>query len=104
MSWNTTDPDGVASSSIKIDNTTYAGNGPWADATSGVNFTRPLSGLSAGVHSYIITAVDKTGKSSQFSGSFTLTGSSPVVARNAMFSDLGSSDSSDSAKVDWLFN
>ena len=64
MSWNVNDPDGVASSSILLDGTTYAGKGPWSDPTSGVNFTRPISSLAAGVHNYIITAVDKAGNSS----------------------------------------
>ena len=95
MSWNTTDPDGVASSSIKIDDTTYAGNGPWTDATSGVNFTRPISSLAAGVHNYTITAVDKAGNSSTLTGSFTIagapvvTGSGPVISRVAVSQAAG---------------
>ncbi len=97
MSWNTTDPDGVASSSITIDSTTYAGNGPWADLTSGVNFTRPITGLAAGVHNYTITALDKAGNSSQLKGSFTIgaapqSSGPPVIAKMVVTEAVSGSD------------
>ncbi|MCG2682374.1 MAG: hypothetical protein L6306_02030, partial [Planctomycetales bacterium] len=89
-----------------IDGVSYTGNGPYADA-SGVNFSVPITGLSAGPHNYTITAVDKAGNSSQYTGSFTLTGSSSIVGRKALFSGLGRSLKAGvetSAKLDWLYD
>ncbi|MBN1394034.1 MAG: hypothetical protein JW959_03300, partial [Pirellulales bacterium] len=65
------DPDGLKSSSITIDDVLYSANGPWA-ANSGVIYTKPLADLEAGVHDYVITAVDLLGNVSALPGSFTL--------------------------------
>ena len=106
MSWNILDSDGVAGSSIVIEGVNYTGNGPYPDA-SGVNYSTPISALSAGTYTYTITAVDNAGNSSQLPGSFTLTGSSSLVARKAVYSGLGRSLKSGldtSAKLDWLYD
>ncbi|MCG2682221.1 MAG: S1 family peptidase, partial [Planctomycetales bacterium] len=93
MSWNTLDPDGVASASIVIDGVNYNGN-PSPESPSSVNFWKLIGNLSAGPHNYTITAVDKAGNSSQLTGSFTLTGGSttgtgPVISRVAVSQALG---------------
>ena len=75
ISWNAADPDGVASSTLKIDGATISNiGGPYA-AASGVNFSAPYGSLAAGNHSYTITATDKAGNVSTLSGVCTLTGS-----------------------------
>ncbi len=70
ITWNVADSDGVAGSSLKIDgvNASHV-YGPYA-ATSGVNYSGAIGTLSAGTHTYLITATDKTGHSSTYSGSF----------------------------------
>jgi hypothetical protein len=70
ITWNAVDSDGVAGASLKIDGVDISQvHGPYK-ATSGVNFSGAIGGLSAGTHTYLITATDKTGHSSTYSGSF----------------------------------
>ena len=70
ITWNAADSDGVAGASLKIDGANVSKvYGPYA-ATSGVNYSGAIGTLSAGTHTYLITATDKTGHSSTYSGSF----------------------------------
>ncbi len=103
ISWNAVDPDGVASSTLKIDGKTVSNvSGPYA-ATSGVNFSAAYGALAVGDHTYTITATDKRGNVSSSSGSFILTASSSA-AKNALFSAASLTALSNSAKVDWLYD
>ena len=70
ISWNAVDPDGAAGSTVKIDGISVSNVGGPYTATSGVNFSAPYGSLAAGSHSYIITAIDKLGNPSQYTGSF----------------------------------
>ena len=74
LSWNENDPAGVAGAQLAIDGRTLAQGaiyGPYA-ASSGVNFAGVFGTLSAGTHSYLITATDDAGRTSQQSGQFTV--------------------------------
>ncbi|MBN1394651.1 MAG: trypsin-like serine protease, partial [Pirellulales bacterium] len=93
MSWNALDNDGIARSSIVIDGVQYAADGPY-NVASGVNYSRPTSTLSSGVHYYTITAVDNAGNSSRIEGSFTIAGASndgagPAISLFAVSEKLG---------------
>ncbi|MCD4728414.1 MAG: hypothetical protein K8R46_12175 [Pirellulales bacterium] len=127
MTWNATDADGVTSSSIVIDGVNYSGN-PSPASPSSVNFWVSIGNLSAGDYDYTITAVDTAGNSSQLLDSFTLTDSSslvsrnallglpvlalhkrrkkssPLAARNALFSGVGRSGRGLSVELDWLYD
>jgi large repetitive protein len=73
ITWNAVASDGVASSSLLIDGTISGSvQGPFP-ATSGVNFNSTFGALGIGDHSYVITVLDNTGISTQYSGTFTLT-------------------------------
>jgi hypothetical protein len=73
MTWNARDCDGVASASLTIDGMAVSKvYGPYA-AASGVNFAGIFGRLSAGTHKYAITATDKLGNSSHYTGSFIVT-------------------------------
>jgi hypothetical protein len=71
MTWNAQDSDGVASSSLTVDGKAATVNGPYT-AASGVNFSGAFGSLAAGTHNYTITAVDKLGNSSQYTGTFSV--------------------------------
>jgi hypothetical protein len=74
MTWNVQDSSNVISSSLAVDGTTVSNvRGPYRTA-SGVNFSGVFGGLSAGSHNYTITANDTLGNSSQYTGSFSVTG------------------------------
>ncbi len=127
MTWNATDADGVASSTIVINGVNYNGN-PFPMDSSSVNFWMSITNLSAGTYDYTITAVDNAENSSQLSSSFTLTGSSslvsrnallglpvlalhkrrkkssPLAARNALFGGVGRSEPESSVELDWLYD
>ena len=92
----------MASSRLTIDGTAAKVYGPYA-AASGVNFSGVFGTLPAGSHNYSITATDKAGNVSTYSGSFTLTASSGN-AKNALLSAASLSALSNSAKVDWLYD
>jgi hypothetical protein len=114
VSWNVADADGVKTSSVRIDGVAASAiYGPYA-AASGVNYSGKFAVFSAGTHSYVITATDKAGNVSTFSGSFTVgsvvTGSSTtgggnstklLAAKSAVFSSTATA--STSAKVAWLY-
>ena len=72
MTWAVLDANGVTGSSLTIDNTTVSKvYGPYA-AQSGVNYSGVFGTLSVGSHSYVITATDKFGHLSQYSGTFSV--------------------------------
>lgn len=74
ITWNAADADGVAGSSLKIDGKKVSKiYGPYA-AKSGVNFAGAFNKPSAGHHTYVITATDKKGHSSSFTGTFDVLG------------------------------
>ena len=83
MSWNAVDSDGVAGSTLKVDGAAVSKvYGPYA-AASGVNFSGQFGTLAAGNHTYVITATDKLGNSSTYSGQFTVAGTTnagPVIS------------------------
>ncbi len=70
MTWNAQDSSGVASCSLAVDGAAVSSiHGPYM-AAAGVNFSAAFGTLSAGTHSYTITAIDTLGNSSQYSGTF----------------------------------
>jgi hypothetical protein len=73
ISWNEVDANGVAGGQLSIDGqaTGITMSGPYA-AASGVNYAGAFGKLSAGVHSYLITATNRFGSVSVTSGSFTV--------------------------------
>ena len=74
MNWNVQDPDGVKSASLTVDGEPASKiNGPYT-AAAGVNFSGIFGTLSVGTYNYIITATDKLGNSSQYTGTFNVTG------------------------------
>ena len=80
ISWNAYDANGVASCALTIDGKTISGiSGPY-QAASGVNYTVSYGTLGGGTHSYTITAVDKSGNSRSYSGTFTLVVVSPTIS------------------------
>ena len=100
ITWNAVDTDGVRSSTLQIDGTPVSNvAGPYI-AASGVNFSAQLGALAAGDHRYTITATDRAGNVSSFSGSFTLIAASSA-AKNALFSTASLSNS---AKVAWVYD
>jgi hypothetical protein len=74
ISWNAADNDGVASSHLQIDGKNVAQiYGPY-QAASGVNYSASTAAILAGHHTYVITATDKAGHSSNYSGAFDVVG------------------------------
>jgi hypothetical protein len=74
ITWNVTDAAGVQSSGITIDgNAVTKLYGPFT-ASSGVNYAAVYSTLAAGPHTYVITATDSNGATSQDTGTFTVVG------------------------------
>ena len=74
MTWNEADPAGVAVAQLSIDGQGLASStvyGPFA-AAAGDNFAGVFGSLAAGTHTYLITATDSAGHSSQTSGQFTV--------------------------------
>ena len=85
MTWNTVDPDGLASATLQMDGKNITPvYGPYATAT-GANFSALLGILSAGTHNYSIVATDKAGNptSPAYTGSFnvvTATNPGPTIS------------------------
>jgi hypothetical protein len=74
ITWNAADSDGVASSSLTVDGAPVAElYGPYA-APPGVNYAGVYGALSSGNHTYVITATDSAGNSSQCAGTFDVAG------------------------------
>jgi hypothetical protein len=70
ITWNVQDSDGVRGSSLKIDGVNVSQiYGPYP-ASSGVNYAGVFDTLSVGSHTYVITATDKLGYSSQSTVTF----------------------------------
>ncbi|MEN6459328.1 MAG: hypothetical protein ABFC63_10400 [Thermoguttaceae bacterium] len=102
VSWNALDSNGVASASVTVDGSSVSKvYGPYT-ATSGVNYSASFGTLSAGSHSYVITAKDTLGNTSTYSGTFTV-GSSSVAAA-AHSAALQSAAVASSAKAAWLWD
>jgi hypothetical protein len=107
ITWNAADADGVASCSLKIDGKNAKKlYGPFA-ASSGVNFAGSYGSLSAGVHTYTITATDKKGHTTTTTGTFkVVVGSKSALSSTsadvgAVFASLASGPAT-SAKAEWL--
>ena len=84
MSWNVVDPDGVASSTLAIDEATVSGvAGPFT-AASGVNYSAPLGSLTPGQHTYTITATDRAGNTSTSSATFIVAAQGPTIGQVAV--------------------
>ena len=83
ITWNVTDPAGLQSSSITIDgNAVTSLYGPYT-AASGVNYAAVYGALSAGAHTYTISATDNNGVTAQDTQSFTLSG--PTIGAVTLF-------------------
>jgi hypothetical protein len=79
ITWNATDALGVESSGITIDGNAVTNvSGPFKAAV-GANFAAPYGALAAGTHTYVITATNDNGVTSQTTGTFVLTG--PVISQ-----------------------
>ena len=79
ITWNAADVDGVASSTLKIDGVSITQvYGPYVDPP-GVDFAGVFGRLSVGTHTYVITATDSLGNSSQYTNTFSLAG--PTISR-----------------------
>ena len=71
ITWNVAAALGVVSSNITIDGTVMTDvDGPYT-APPGVNYSAVYGTLSAGSHSYLITATDGAGNAAQLAGTFT---------------------------------
>ena len=81
VSWNEADPAGLSGGQLSIDGTALSPSkisGPYA-AASGVNYVGIFgTTLSAGPHTYVITATDKLGNLSTLDGSFTVAATPPA--------------------------
>ncbi len=100
ISWNLLDADGIASTTITIDNKRWTKQfGPYVAKNGGSNYSADLQGLSAGTHSFVISATDKTGRTTQKTGTFTMPSATSV--NQAVFSSFGAS--TETAKVQWLY-
>jgi subtilase family serine protease len=87
VTWNVQDSNGVTSSGLTIDGTAVSNiRGPYR-AASGVNFSVASGGLAAGTHNYTITATDSLGFSTQYTGSFSVTG--PTIGSVVVVPSLG---------------
>ena len=74
VSWNEADPAGLSGGQLSIDGTALSQSdisGPYT-AASGVNYVGIVGTLSAGPHTYVITATDKLGNAITQNGSFTV--------------------------------
>jgi hypothetical protein len=79
ITWNVVDPDGVASSSLKVDGVNVTKiYGPYP-APPGVNYAGVYGSLPLGSHTYVITATDNAGNWSQYTGTFVLAG--PTISQ-----------------------
>lgn len=74
ITWIAADPAGVASSSITIDGASVANLfGPYT-VPPGLAYAAAYGALSLGSHTYVITATNSVGSSSQSTGTFNVTG------------------------------
>ena len=74
VSWNEADPAGLSGGQLSIDGTALSQSdisGPYT-AASGVNYVGIFGTLSAGPHTYAITATGKLGNAITQNGSFTV--------------------------------
>lgn len=103
ISWNVLSPNTIVNTTLQIDGANVTGViGPFA-SSSGVNFSGPLGSLVAGSHSYRITATDNVGRQSTVLANFNISPSTAAL-QSAVFSNIGSSALTNSAKVDWTLD
>jgi hypothetical protein len=109
MTWSATDSNSLAHSTLQVDGRTIATVwGPYATNT-GANFSSVLGKLTAGTHTYSITAVDKSGNSTTpCTGTFQVTAASssvPTIANLVIVAATGPNNgtltSSDSLLMTW---
>ena len=82
ITWNAAAATGVASSSLAIDGTAVTGLfGPY-QAPPGVNYGGVYGPLASGNHTYVITAIDGAGQTTQSVGVFHITG--PTISKVAV--------------------
>jgi len=97
ITWNVVAPNGLQISTLAIDGTLISNvAGPFT-ATSGVNFSGPLGSLTAGVHTYTITATDMFANVSTVSDSFTV---SPISDVGPTISQIAVSEVT--GKISWV--
>jgi large repetitive protein len=84
ITWNAADSAGVAHSSLAIDGVAVANvYGPYA-ASAGVNYAGVYGALPSGSHTYVVTATDNVGNSSQYTGTLvvgTSNAAAPAISR-----------------------
>jgi large repetitive protein len=79
ISWNAKASSGTASCSLSLDGATVTDvYGPWTSST-GASYQAAIGSVSDGVHTYIITATDSAGKSSTYTGWFTVGTTTPTI-------------------------
>ena len=94
ITYRVTDTVGITSTTITVDGTPLTLFGPYGTKYA-ANYSGLLGTLSAGSHTYLITANDAQGLSNTSTGSFTVASQTAVAA--ALSTTTG-----DSATVDWL--
>jgi hypothetical protein len=91
-----TDASGITSTTITVDGTPLTVYGPYGTKYA-ANYAGVLGALSAGVHTYVITATDVNGLSNTSTAAFT-------VASSAAIDAVVSTSVGDSVKADWLID
>ena len=87
VSWNEVDPAGLSAAGLSIDGNALRQSqisGPYP-AASGANYAGIFGTLSAGPHTYVITASDTLGNTSTLDGSFTV----PTPSAGPVISQVG---------------
>jgi len=89
ISWNAAASGGVASCSLTLDGAAVANvYGPWA-ASSGAVYEGAIGTVSAGSHTYVITATNAAGQSSQYTTWFTVGASTPTINNVVLSANQG---------------
>jgi Tol biopolymer transport system component len=80
ITWNVYDADGIAGVSLKLDNVGVSKiYGPYA-AAKGLDYSGKFGTLSAGSHTYLISATDTVGNTSTATGTFTVVNPGPTIS------------------------
>jgi hypothetical protein len=98
LTWNAADSDGIGSVALTIDNQAVSKiYGPYTASIGGYYYSGVMGSLSAGDHSYVITATDKLGNVSSLPGTFT----APAPAANSGPTISGVAVSLAKSKMSW---
>jgi hypothetical protein len=94
ITWNVTDGVGILSTTITVDGTNMTVSGPFGDS-SNANYAGLLGAVTAGSHSYTITATDANGVATTCSSTFSVSGFNPII------SSIAFDTSSDTPVMTW---